>query len=312
MEMQSISELMGNTYKQKTCHCPIHGEYIGYAFESSVMQVDPECPKCREERLAKEKEEEKQAFINERPKRIVKEAKDRLVEAGADYDSVNVEFDNDTVTRTGALQKASKLLSGEITLLLIIGEPGRGKTVLASSITKRFAKQQEDSACFTYLKESQILRDIKSSYNARSSEAVVVDKLQNIPLLIIDEMTLDNKGIQAFEDIICYRFARKLPTILCGNIQFKDLPTKFTPRIMSRISGSGSVIELIGTDRRRREASTEKITLPAFRSLYHSIKGKEQNTNFVTDELLKADVELATKEAVFTLLKEVRDYFKSV
>lgn len=310
--MKEISELVGDGFKVKTCHCPIHGDYTGHAFSLNGIEQDPECPECYLERKKKEEQERIDRETSGVRQKLVHEVKEELIEHGADIESVNVkEVETDTIGRKKALERTKNLIDGEINILLFIGLQGTGKTVLACNAAKEFVLKNQTPNSVRYIKESQISRNIKSSYSVKSSEAAVMQGLTNIPLLIIDEVTLEvgDKEMIQIEDIICDRFSKRLPTILCGNLKREDLSKKFSARVSSRLTGYGDVIEITGKDRRVKSEKL-KSNLPAFRKLYTALKTDSANAQFVTDEEIKADILNAKAEDVASLLFLVRDTLK--
>lgn len=293
--------------------CSTHGEYKTYRVVVNGKEYIGKCPQCELEEEQDKKEACKKAYIAEKKIKVITDLKESLICCGADTSSVNVKsFNEDTLERKQAVNTLDRLLSGELFLVSIIGAQGRGKTVLATQTAKRYAREVESSKDILYVKESTIIRSVKSSYSYGSSELQYISELQNVKFLIIDEIlesNADSKAATLLEDILLDRFAKNLKTIICGNVTANDLKEKFSARILSRLINCGAIITLNGTDRRRNDKEVKQ--LPAMKAIYQKITGNfNSSINFITPESIEADVSNASPQAIVKLLNATVEYLK--
>lgn len=112
--------------------------------------------------------------------------------------------------------------------LVLQGDLGLGKTGLAAALVNWVGAQGFAS---TFYRAAEMFADIQSAYSRRDDGPDSNDVLSNIQkcdLLIIDElnMTPSADKVRIVEEIIRYRHARALPTVITCNVDglgFKEL-----------------------------------------------------------------------------------------
>ena len=127
--------------------------------------------------------------------------------------------------------------------LLVYGEPGNGKTYLASAIANELLKQYVTVICVSI---NALLERIQETYNKWGNEAEsnVIKSLYNADLLIIDDLGVE-KGSDwsrsIIYNIIDSRYRSNLPLIITSNLninlnqQYGILEERYSKRTESRI-----------------------------------------------------------------------------
>jgi DNA replication protein DnaC len=198
--------------------CPEHGMYHGKPFmvwdfhEGKSFTAKPECPKCAEERAAREAAEaarhKRQSDINRfEAMNIGKKFWDSTFE---NFDTYNDELKHH-------LEAAKKFAENPDGKLVMIGENGNGKNHLAAAILKITG-----GVMYTCSEIGIMLRDC---YNGRNSEAELFGRLCNARLLVIDELDKAKESEAKhnwMSHIIGKRYNNMLPLVLIGNGHLQD------------------------------------------------------------------------------------------
>jgi DNA replication protein DnaC len=238
--------------------CPKHGVYHGkplrfsWVAENEASTVNPECPKCAEERVAKEAEKaarhRRQSDINRlESMNIGKKFWDSTFE---NFDAYNDELKHH-------LAAAKEFAENPDGKLVMIGENGNGKNHLAAAILKKTG-----GVIYTCSEIGIMLRDC---YNGMNSEAELFDRLCNARLLVIDELDKAKESEAKhnwMSHIIGKRYNNMLPLILVGNGHLKDdckSPQRPCPKcieshlendVISRIFEDGILLKFTSADYR--------------------------------------------------------------
>lgn len=114
--------------------------------------------------------------------------------------------------------------------LLIHGDPGNGKTYLASAIANELLINYIPVICVSI---SGLLSRIQQTYNkwGKEAEADVIRGLCNADLLIIDDLGAEKRGnnpewsISMIYNIIDSRYRSKLPLIITSNLKINPKET---------------------------------------------------------------------------------------
>jgi len=152
--------------------------------------------------------------------------------------------------------------------LFIHGVCGTGKTHLSCAITMDFRRKGRASKLF---KGSSIFLELRRSFGSNTGNGemdiinrccgkrtgvMTVNEYQSGPkekaVHIFDDVgaqKLSDYVVEAWYDIIDYRYAECLPTIFSSNLSLKEVSLAMSDRIASRMA-SGKVVELKGNDRR--------------------------------------------------------------
>lgn len=249
---------MKNGYKEghEMRLCERHGLMDTRYMVVGGIKVYMKCPECQkedDERDAKRRSErefelkcERWAESNIKPKFF-----------GMTFDDYEVGTDS----QRKAVFLASKIAEGGKRSLVLCGENGTGKTMLAS-----IAAMARFGAVY---KMYEIIVRIKSSYknNSKKSELDILKTLSNEPLLVIDEVG-KQFGSESERNWLSYvideRYENGLPTILISNLLPKELCTEeqveegsyleryLSRDTLSRLAETADVVWLKGEDYRRK------------------------------------------------------------
>ncbi len=238
--------------------CKIHGEYeckeVGVMWKSFLVG----CPKCLAEREQKDKEQEiqmKKLLKNEM--KLHKEA--LLLKRGIEPEFFNITLDDykaETKEEQKALDAAKDLAEGKIKKLVLLGNFGTGKTMLASALAIMLGGIR--------ITMFEISARIREMYNNREgTEVDVLDELLKYPFIAIDEIGR-TKGSEAELNWLSYLIdkahTRNIKLMLISNkLRANSLPDnekadcfeQFIPAdSTSRLRQNTVIVELFGRDRR--------------------------------------------------------------
>ena len=125
--------------------------------------------------------------------------------------------------------------------IIILGNPGTGKTHLCSVIEKKIQN------C-VMVKAYDLFRQVKSTWKkeAEESENEVIKSFRRASLLIVDDIGLQfvtNAEKIILYEILDYRYDYLRPTILTSNCDLKTFENIVGNRIISRLSdGNGKIL----------------------------------------------------------------------
>lgn len=235
-----------NVEEKKTCEK--HGEYTVKYIEliDRWMKVDV-CPVCS--KIAsdeREAQEEKQ-----RQWQRQKQLHDAKREAGISLRNIDVDFDYfkcNSPEELSAKQKAQSyaedVISGGSGCLIMVGNVGAGKTMLATAIAEKVLSAGKKCA---FVKFSDLIREIKDSWRKDSphSESDVIAHYSKVKLLILDEIGMqygsDTEKMMIFE-IIDGRYENVLPTVLISNLDFDGVRKCIGERVFDRLRHDGGQV----------------------------------------------------------------------
>lgn len=165
--------------------------------------------------------------------------------------------------------------------LLFMGGVGIGKTRLVCTMVR--ALTLEHSIPCLFQEFSSLLSEIKSGYDKGHSESSVLEKINNIDILVVDELGKGRKSeweITILDTIISNRYNMKKTTIFTTN--YTDKPgTTYTD------AGKGGMGE--GKEGEKRETLEQRV----YSRIYSRLKGM---CNFV--EMQGADHRLPSGEII--------------
>lgn len=256
-----FQDVFNRKYFEGMFHCDIHGDVMSSYYKNEIGDIIwTECPECMKERQKKIAERERLEELNKKKESWLKS---NIKEKFFDMTFNDYEVVNDT--QKLALEKIKAIANGSNRSLLLLGENGLGKTMLAS-----LALMQRGGYIF---KMYEIITQIKSSYKANSSvdEMDILKKLSDCSLLVIDEV-----GKQFGSDseknwlsyIIDERYECNKPTILICNLKLKRECTEeernnglyiehYLGRdSVSRLVECADIVSITGDDYRRKIALT--------------------------------------------------------
>lgn len=256
-----FADILNRKYETGMFRCERHGEVAcEYYTDKNGRKVWSECPECIKEHEAEQAEKDRLADLKRQKEEWERSnIKDKFFDMT--FDSYKVFNDSQKL----ALEKAKAIACGGNRSLLLLGDNGLGKTMLASlALMIRGG--------FIY-KMYEIITQIKSSYKANSTvdEMDILKNLSNCPLLVIDEVG-KQFGSESEKNWLSYiideRYECNRPTILICNLKLKrDCSEEEVANGMyiehylgrdsvSRLSECADIVNITGDDYRRKLALT--------------------------------------------------------
>lgn len=207
-----FSDILNRKYFDGIFSCPKHGDVQNsYYLDEDGDKVWDACPECSKEQ---DLELEKKRLLEEKQKQISCWENSNIKEKFFSMTFDDYEVVNDT--QKLALEKSKAIAEGGNRSLLLLGDNGLGKTMLASlALMKRGG--------YIY-KMYEIVTQIKSSYKANSDvdELDILRKLSTCPLLVIDEIG-KQFGSESEKNWLSYvideRYERNIPVLLISNLK---------------------------------------------------------------------------------------------
>lgn len=146
-----------------------------------------------------------------------------------------------------AMDYVKFLIAGEKSNLLIMGNPGTGKSHLCAAIARTM---QDKGFTVGFLTTGKLLSMIKATYNkgAAKTEQGIFEDLNKLDLMIFDDIGAESTGgnedwrkAMVFE-LVESRSAK--PTIYTSNLTDTDLPKAVGGRVFSRLYDNTKFIDL--------------------------------------------------------------------
>lgn len=258
-----FADILGRKYTVGLYKCDKHGEVkCEYYTDKHGQQVWGECPECAKEQEEEQAEKERLAQVEkQKEKWLASNIKDKFFDMT--FEDYKVFNDSQKL----ALEKMKAIANGGNRSLLLLGENGLGKTMLASlALMKRGG--------YIY-KMYEIITQIKSSYKANSivDEMDILKKLSTCPLLVIDEVG-KQFGSESEKNWLSYiideRYESNKPTVLICNLKLKRecseeevanglyIEHYLGRDSVSRLVECADIVTITGDDYRRKLALTER------------------------------------------------------
>ena len=155
-----------------------------------------------------------------------------------------------TLSVTAETKEAAKateaLVSGQLTQLLLLGRPGRGKTHIAVAALRACLENGERAI---YVNVAAFLDDLRMSFEAGHGYLDLMRPVLTWPVCVLDDLGGERSTEWTRErlyQVIDARYGRGLKTIACSNGD----PDDWDPRIASRLrdANRGAVVVLRGSD----------------------------------------------------------------
>lgn len=235
--------------------CEKHGEYEAQTFKIMGTTFEQACPKCAKE--AAEKEEAEQVELRRRSNIL------RNMERGVEEEFIGKTLDDfipESESEHQALNAAKDLSAGFIRKLILLGDNGTGKTLLADALV-----QKHDGIRITMF---ELSCRIRSAFNSGKNELDILDGLLKYPLIVIDEIGR-TKGSDAERNWMSYlvdkAHARGIKLMLISNRKMaRSLPKEQRGEafefyvdndVISRLRQNSRIVEVHGRDRRTAMAA---------------------------------------------------------
>lgn len=231
-------------------YCDKHGEYESEMFEILGLQIIPGCPECAKEET--EKEVQQEAERKERARLTALQLRGIEPEyIGKTLD----DFKPETTTEREALDAARDLEDGRIKKLLLLGDNGTGKTLIATALAQKF-----DGVVINMF---ELSGKIRAGYSEGINEVTYLDRLLNHKFIAIDEMGR-TKGSDAERNWMSYLIdkahTRGIRLMLISNRKMaRSLPAErrgeafeyfIDNDVISRLKQNSKIVEVHGRDRR--------------------------------------------------------------
>lgn len=141
--------------------------------------------------------------------------------------------------------------------IMLYGSNGVGKSFMSTLIVKYayiFRYTSKRCTFMEYINEYTRMWGCKNPLEKEELEELFYRNYKAVEFLCLEEIgkELDTKlSPTVLEDLLRYREERGLVTIICTNLNPKDLANKYGNSIMSLIKGNCTPIKLVGEDNRQ-------------------------------------------------------------
>ena len=228
--------------------CEKHGQYqVRYIELVGRFMKSEACPECIKEKDKEDEDRRKKESEEAEAKRLA-ETKNR---SGISVRNHWIDFDSfitDTEEKKKAKQKAEQftgeVIDGGSGCLIMVGNVGAGKTMLATAIADKVIRAKK-RCCI--VKVIEIIREIKDSWrkDSESTESGIIDFYSSVRLLILDEVGVqygsDTEKLMLFE-IIDNRYQNMLPTVLVSNLDVEGVKQCIGDRVYDRLRDDGGKV----------------------------------------------------------------------
>jgi DNA replication protein DnaC len=140
---------------------------------------------------------------------------------------------------TKAVQDAHQFAEKPRGWLVIIGEPGTGKTHLAGAIANECKGRAESQSRVMFVTSSELLDYLRATFYPSSSVGYDkrLDEIKRADVLILDNLILEAKNTSLSSwardklfEVLMYRFDYDLPTIITTYQKLNEMDVRFKSR----------------------------------------------------------------------------------
>lgn len=145
--------------------------------------------------------------------------------------------------------------------LVLQGGLGVGKTGLAAAVVRHLSERGVQAVFFRL---QEMMTEIQSRYGGDDEEGenadAVLSRIQHSPVLILDECNVPGKTAsddkaRIMEEIIRFRYARQLPTLLTLNIDYDQFKMQWGERTADVVQASAHWVPVGGPRLRRTDTA---------------------------------------------------------
>jgi len=184
----------------------------------------------------------------------------KMLAAASAYHWAAGEFSLAEAAHTAGRDDAAESLGDDHRSWLVIsGAHGLGKTGLAAAALNRAASLTRPAV---FLRLAEMFSTVQSRYGADATTSAddALQTIQMAEMLILDEcnipaVTSDKSRI--FEEVIRYRHARELPTLLTTNLSIQEFRSAWGDRSADVVMEAAHWINITGKKIRRQARSVE-------------------------------------------------------
>lgn len=243
--------------------CLRHGKVRGFRYVREGVKEDyknaPICPMCEKEQTEREEQEAREREELYQRQQFESLMRDRNIEPEY-WDKELSDYTPQTEEQKKALEAVNDLIKTKTGKVILLGSNGVGKTLLGSIAVKELGGK--------ILSMYEITTMIRQCYSSRAemTELEFVEKLANLPLLVIDEMGR-TKGSEAelmwLSYILDKRHTRNLPFMILSNTHLaRDCPKKgcdscferfVNNDVLSRLRQNSKIITIKAPDYRAKQ-----------------------------------------------------------
>lgn len=238
--------------------CPVHGAYTAKLIPIASEDPWTHCPKCEEERRARNWALDKQQVMAEiRQKQVEQDMGRAAIPQRFAFKTLDT-FRVETEKQAKALQSCREYLATweevqtQGRCLLLLGAPGTGKTHLAVGIAHAVLAMGKTAV---YTRAANIFQAVKETYsNREKSEKEVYLQYRQPDLLVIDEIGRQYRSEAEklmLWQVIDDRYEACKPTVVVSNMAPNDFLEYLGQAAFSRlIEDGGKVIGFDGANMR--------------------------------------------------------------
>ena len=250
--MNSLMRELGTEIKT----CDRHGDFESKGIKYFQNDVWSQCPICADEQetamIEKQTKEDSEAFKRRMDNfynvaGIPKRFRDIRLET---FEANRNQIDAHAMAKKFCDKFHEMSKKGQT--LIFCGNVGTGKTRLATAMIQTLGFGR-------YIRAVDISREIRATYSSNSkSEREAINSFAQIEFLVIDEVGVQT-GTQnerlLFTDIIDRRYAEMKPTVICSNLNEKQLSEVFGERAWDRLQQSCLICPMVGDSLRKGDLS---------------------------------------------------------